>query len=136
MKKIIGYPENDFLGHKYITLCSGGIKGEGKANKVYEDPIDAWDDFEEQLENFLNKYNKKECTLIWRKKPVLVESDYGVKCYVLARLVVYPGDIYTILKEKGFYFGRDGNPRFNNGHCLPHNINEIPQEKWEKLLYL
>lgn len=134
MKEILGYRDSDFLGHKYITLCSGGIKPEGMPTKIYQEPLDAWSDFQSELKDFLSKYNKKNCTLIWRMKPILKEIGFENSCYVVARLVVYPDDIFKILKEKGFYFTKKGEPRFNNGHSLPFHINEIPKERWETLL--
>ncbi len=132
MKEITGYRDPDFLGRKYITLCSGGIKPEGMPTKIYNDASDAWSDFEDELKEFLSKYDKKNCTLIWRMKPVLKESEEG--CYVIARLVVYLDDIFKILKEKGYFFAKNGQPRFNNGHCLTANINELSKETWEELL--
>lgn len=132
MKEIIGYRGPDFLGYKYITLCQGGIKLESLPIKLCQEPLDAWLEFGNQLKEFLGQYDKKNSTLIWRSKPTFKDSDNG--CYVIARLVVYPKNIFNILKEKEFYFTKSGDPKFNNGHCLVSNINELSEEKWKYLL--
>lgn len=110
MREIVGYPGEEFLGHSYEVIKT----------KSYDDGVDAWDEFEELMEKFLDG---KWGTVVWRIKPKLKENMENGMVYVMAKLLVYPDNIIRILRKKGLIFWRNGKGRNN-----PYNINEIPKE--------
>lgn len=130
IKEINGYPSSNFLGHKYITLNT----------KTSFSQRDAWKEFEKKLSLYLGKYDVNNATLIWRRWPTIYfEEEYPEciscqKCYVTARLTVYPKNIFKILKKKKINLDQFRNSKFEIGHNITHNILDLSEKDWKQLL--